>query len=201
VQTKRSVEIMTIRATAPKRTSEQIRRALEAGLHEEPAPSLNEIARRLGYGKYDTNIWRIDLRDPGSLPSAPAQFIASTRPDWAPMFSPDGKKIAFVSERSGASEIWVCDSDGSNPVQLTLLARPSIWGPQWSSDGQNIAFWMTTKEEDVREDVYVVTANGGVPRRLATPPGGGQWPYWTRDGQSLYFTSGNPNLRGLEDAF
>jgi hypothetical protein len=41
---------MTIRAAAPKRTSDQVRRALEAALHEEPAPSLNEIARRLGYG-------------------------------------------------------------------------------------------------------------------------------------------------------
>jgi len=50
VQAKRSVEIMTIREAAPKRTSEQIHRALEAALHEEPAPSLNEIARRLGYG-------------------------------------------------------------------------------------------------------------------------------------------------------
>jgi hypothetical protein len=50
VQAKRSVEIMTIREAAPKRTSEQIHRALEAALHEEPVPSLNEIARRLGYG-------------------------------------------------------------------------------------------------------------------------------------------------------
>lgn len=50
VQAKRSVEIRTIREAAPKRTAEQIHRALEAALHEEPAPSLNEIARRLGYG-------------------------------------------------------------------------------------------------------------------------------------------------------
>ena len=49
-QAKRSLEIMTIREAAPKRSPEQIHRALEAALHEEPAPSLNEIARRLGYG-------------------------------------------------------------------------------------------------------------------------------------------------------
>ena len=42
--------IADFREAAPKRTSEQIHRALEAALHEEPAPSLNEIARRLGYG-------------------------------------------------------------------------------------------------------------------------------------------------------
>jgi hypothetical protein len=50
VQAKRSAEIMTVRKAAPKRSPEQIHRVLEAALHEEPAPSLNEIARRLGYG-------------------------------------------------------------------------------------------------------------------------------------------------------
>jgi Tol biopolymer transport system component/DNA-binding winged helix-turn-helix (wHTH) protein len=152
------------------------------------APAVSRQLNRLAYveGKLDTNIWRIDLRDTGSRPSAPAQFIASTRPEFTPVFSPDGKKIVFVSERSGAPEVWVCDSDGSNPVQLTSLARPTIWGPQWSWDGQNIAFW-------IQEEVYVVSANGGVPRRLVTRPTGGQWPYWARDGQSLYFASGDRN--------
>jgi serine/threonine protein kinase len=156
-------------------------------------PAISRQLNRLAYseGKLDTNIWRIDLRDPGSRPSVPVQFIASTRPDSTPMFSPDGKRIAFSSERSGADEIWVCDSDGSNPVQLTSLAGPPTWGPQWSWDGQNIAFWAPTKEQDI----YVVSANGGVPRRLATPPGGGLWPYWARDGQSLYFAS---NTRDTE---
>ena len=49
-QAKRSLEIMSIRESAPKRSPEQIHRALEAALNEEPAPSLNEVARRLGYG-------------------------------------------------------------------------------------------------------------------------------------------------------
>ncbi len=50
VQAKRSFEIMAVREAAPKRSPEQIHRALEAALHEDPAPSLTEIARRLGYG-------------------------------------------------------------------------------------------------------------------------------------------------------
>ena len=49
-QAKRSLEIMSIRESAPKRSPEQIHRALEAALREEPPPSLNEVARRLGYG-------------------------------------------------------------------------------------------------------------------------------------------------------
>jgi hypothetical protein len=50
VQVKSSTEIRTTRAVAPKRSREQICAALEAALHEQPAPSLNEVARRLGYG-------------------------------------------------------------------------------------------------------------------------------------------------------
>jgi hypothetical protein len=49
-QAKRSLEIRSVRETTPKRSPEQIHRALEGALQEEPAPSLNEIARRLGYG-------------------------------------------------------------------------------------------------------------------------------------------------------
>jgi hypothetical protein len=49
-QAKKSLEIRNAREVAPKRSREQIRGALEEALHEEPAPSLTEIARRLGYG-------------------------------------------------------------------------------------------------------------------------------------------------------
>jgi hypothetical protein len=49
VRTERSREIMKARDAAPKRSPEQIRRALEAALNEEPAPALHEVARRLGY--------------------------------------------------------------------------------------------------------------------------------------------------------
>ncbi|PYT28671.1 MAG: hypothetical protein DMG57_14135 [Acidobacteria bacterium] len=49
-QAKKSLEIRNAREVAPKRRREQIRAALEEALHEEPAPSLTKIARRLGYG-------------------------------------------------------------------------------------------------------------------------------------------------------
>ena len=47
------------------------------------------------------------------------RLITSQREDDSPQYSPDGKKIAFASNRSGSMEIWVCASDGSKPLQLT----------------------------------------------------------------------------------
>jgi Tol biopolymer transport system component len=152
------------------------------------APAVSRQGNRLAYvvNRTDANIWRVDLRSPGQNPGIPARLIASTREERDPAYSPDGKRIAFMSSRSGACEIWMSASDGSNPVQLTAFGGPIIFGPKWSPDGQNIAF---TAVRAGSVDVYVVSANGGPPRRLTTHPAGNNWPYWSRDGQSLYFRS------------
>jgi Tol biopolymer transport system component len=78
--------------------------------------------RRLAFsrGGVDNNIWRLDL----SGAEAPRKLVASTLVDMAGEYSPDGKRIAFTSNRSGPVEIWVCDSDGSNAVQLTHFGGP-----------------------------------------------------------------------------
>src|SRR6266480_5707461 len=73
-------------------------------------------------------------------------------------FSPDGRRIAFVSLRSGNPEIWVCNSDGSNAVQLTSFGGPFVTTPRWSPDGERIAFDSNAAGEF---DIHVVGANGG----------------------------------------
>ncbi|ODS35435.1 hypothetical protein BEH94_01360 [Candidatus Altiarchaeales archaeon WOR_SM1_SCG] len=57
-----------------------------------------------------------------------------------PSWSPDGSKIVFNSDRSGNTEIWVMDADGSNPVQLTNDSSWYSWAPDWSPDGSEIVF-------------------------------------------------------------
>jgi len=67
-------------------------------------------------------------------------LISSTRYDVLPQFSPSGSRVAFVSDRSGHPEIWACNSDGSNPVQLTALGAPWVFDPRWGPDGERIVF-------------------------------------------------------------
>jgi len=73
--------------------------------------------------------------------------------------SSDGQKITFRSNRSGSFEIWTCDSDGSNPIQLTLLGAPNTGTPRWSPDGRQIAF---DSRKEGHADIYVINAEGGL---------------------------------------
>jgi Tol biopolymer transport system component len=150
------------------------------------APSISRQGNRLAYvvGRSDTNIWRVALPGPGRKPGNPVPFISSTKPDIHPSFSPDGKRIAFVSDRSGSRQLWICDADGSNSVQLTSLGSTVVYGPRWSLDGAEIGF---TAVVGPRPHTYSVSAKGGKPRRLITDSAEDEWPYWSRDGRWLYF--------------
>ena len=152
------------------------------------APTVSRMGNRLAFavGGFRSSIWRVDLRGPGRQPSVPIRLIASTKGDFAPSCSPDGQRIAFISRRTGNDEIWVCDADGSNPVQLTSLEHLRNLDMHWSPDGQSIAFYAS---QGGNEDIYVVGANGGTPRQLTTEPSSDQSPTWSRDGRWLYFIS------------
>ena len=69
----------------------------------------------------------------------PERLIASSGADRNPAYSPDGRRIAFNSYRGGVLNVWVCDGDGSNPLQLTAHKRHSET-PRWSPDGRRILF-------------------------------------------------------------
>ena len=61
----------------------------------------------------DWNVWRVDTAaSGGAADSTPVAAIASTRADWSPNLDTDGRRIAFVSDRSGELQIWVADTDG-----------------------------------------------------------------------------------------
>jgi Tol biopolymer transport system component len=150
--------------------------------------AISRLGNRLAYTQsiYDPNIWRMEVPAPNAKAGLPVTLISSTRMDQMPEFSPDGKKIAFCSDRSGSVEIWICDSDGLNAVQLTSFGGPDVTTPRWSPDGEHIAFDSTAGGQF---DIYTVNVNGGKPRRLTTDPANDGNPSWSHDGRWIYFDS------------
>ena len=161
---------------------------LSVGQEGASQPTLSRDGRRLAYTRSvgDTNIWRYAIPQPAKRSELPTRLIASTQEDQAPHFSPDGKRIVFSSTRSGSDEIWVCDSDGSNPLQLTMLHGSMAGTPRWSPDGQQIAFDF---EPEGNVDIYVMKTDVGRPRRLTPDSSNDFAPTWSTDGQWIYFTS------------
>ena len=106
----------------------------------------------------------------------PSSFPSSTRLDLDPAFSPDGRRLAFVSERSGTRELWVSNADGSDASQLSSLNGPIVGRPSWSPDGRALAFH--------GGGINVMPATGGRWQKLSND---GEMPTWSADSRFIYF--------------
>jgi Tol biopolymer transport system component/tRNA A-37 threonylcarbamoyl transferase component Bud32 len=133
----------------------------------------------------DWNIWRVETSAPGAPASSPPIVaISSTRLDNIPQFSPDGRRVVFQSTRSGDSEIWLADPDGSNATQLTSMGQ--CLAPRWSPDGRLIVF---ESNLEGRFGIYLISVEGGKPRRLTTHPANYAAGSFSRNSQWIYFSS------------
>ena len=123
--------------------------------------------------------------------------------DADPAWSPDGRRIAFNSNRDGDYEIYVMNADGSGQRNLTDNASLDAL-PAWSPDGREIVFESERAEKGNR-DVYVMSAsNGTVIGRLTTVGGADEMPDWQalpeQAGCTIMGTAGNDVLRGTPGA-
>ena len=120
--------------------------------------------------------------------------------DGAPAWSPDGRKIAFVSDRDGDRDIYVMDADGSNVERLTNFGADDREGirfiggpPAWSPDGRKIAFdWDL---DGGALDIFVMDADGSNIERLTDSDTHDSSPKWSPDGRRIAFDSWPPPLR------
>ncbi len=107
--------------------------------------------------------------------------VADDSGNAAPQFSPDGKRIAYMSTRTGVWQIWVSDTNGANPRQLSFTE--SAGTPRWSPDGRSIAF---DAPYDGQTRIFVIKVDGN---EQARPIVKGLVPSFSRDGKWIYFAS------------
>jgi dipeptidyl aminopeptidase/acylaminoacyl peptidase len=140
-----------------------------------------------------THLWVVSV-------AAGASSQITSGDDWNdsdPQWSPDGRKIAFVSDRTGKAfdesrdtDVWVIDAAGGTPTKISDHTQADS-SPRWSPDGQTIAFLSAVPERS-HARIWVAPAGGGAPSRLAAEPFDliPSALRWAEGGKALYFETG-----------
>jgi Tol biopolymer transport system component len=116
-----------------------------------------------------------------------------------PRYSPDGKKITFISDRGGAENVWIADADGSNAKQLSQDDQSEFASPVWTPDGSYVIASRFTQFPIGASELWMYHIKGGAgvqvtkshskpdtsPRRWINALGASL----SKDGRFLYYTS------------
>ncbi|MCH8822130.1 MAG: PD40 domain-containing protein [Planctomycetes bacterium] len=123
-------------------------------------------------------------------PKSGRVFVISALPDkpannTAPSWSPDGKKIAFYSNRDGNYEIYIMNTDGTNQTRLTHTPERDYL-PRWSPDGSKIVFFSGSKGQF---QIHVMNADGTQTKALTNELCNHEDPSFSYDGSQIYYNT------------
>ena len=128
----------------------------------------------------DANLWIVEREKELWKPARMLSAFASNRVERSPDLSPDGKLLAFASNRHGPMHVWIGERNGSHLRQLSFFAAEGAWSVRWSPDGKKLA--VSTGERG--GVLYVLDDAGGHPRKLAASA---LDPCWSPDGEWIFY--------------
>ena len=152
-------------------------------------PTVARDGSRMAYARKvggNLDIWQLPVSAAGEAAGTATRFVSSSRDQFSPVFSPDGSKVAFVSGRADASEIWICNRDGSKCSQLTWTASANTGDPSWSPDGRSLVYYST---QGGRARIYTIPAQGGDAHAITAADADSTHPAWSHDGKWIYFNA------------
>jgi Tol biopolymer transport system component/DNA-binding winged helix-turn-helix (wHTH) protein len=156
--------------------------------------ALSPQGDRLAYTRkiVNSNIWALEASGAplwAAQRNASKPWVTSSFEEDTAAFSPDGLRIAVQSSRSGWSEIWIHDRDGSHARQLTDLRGGIAGYPHWSPDGKKIVIHWRPRGDPGDAALYMVEVATGRSRRVTTGPIKEETtPSWSHDGKWIYFS-------------
>ena len=126
------------------------------------------------------DVWTLDVGSGAARRLVPNAF--------GPSWSPDGRRLAFDAAWAGPRRVWVSDSAGLNPRQLTSDSSEAVVhaGPRWSPDGRRLVF---RRIEKTISDLVTVDAASGASAPVTDDAAFDLDPSWSPDGRRIYFSS------------
>src|SRR5580658_884927 len=109
---------------------------------------------------FSVRLWRLDLRT-----REYRKILGSSYVQECPQYSPDGRRIALNSTRSGEYGVWTCEADAENCQQLASFAGSIGGTPRWSPDGRWIYF---QSHRSGQWRVWKAPAGGGEEKQVAS---------------------------------
>ena len=179
------------------------------------------VKRTIEDNKYARRLWRSTFKG-----GQPEQLTTAQANDFRPRFSPDGKQLVFISDRSGRPQAWVMRTTGGEPRQVTDL--PSGAGAaDWSPDGTRLLLlggsgekrFIVGKDDDpiarrirdytwradgvgIRDEhtsVWITDLEGGKPQRITAPTYNVEVACWSPDGRQFAFIADLGPNAGVEE--
>ena len=160
-------------------------RRLTTGAGSERHPSVSRDGSQLAYATSPENA-DVVVRD---LATGEEQRVESARDEIMPAFAPDGRAVAFVSNRLGGRfDLWEQGLDPGDAKPRRLTDQPGVVShPSYSPDGKWIAYHRAI--DGTSRDIWVVPTSGAQPARITSDPADDVHPAWSPDGRSLAFAS------------
>ena len=106
-------------------------------------------------------------------------------------WSPDGTRIAFISDVNGMNKVWTVPAAGGKPTPVSTTPGEDV-SMGWSPDGRRLAIASRSPEDDGESDIWIVSLAGGKPERVVSQPGVDTQPHWSPDGSRICFASDRP---------
>ena len=144
--------------------------------------------RRLAFAtlRQNADIWKLPVLPQSGMPrGSPEAVISTTREDSRGAWSPDGKMVAFNSDRAGDMNIWLLTPADSNPRQLTT-GHGGDFQPNWSPDEKKIVFFSSRAGNP---SVWEVEVASGALKRLISNSGMNVNPFFSPDGTFIAYQS------------